>query len=210
MLASFCDDYLTDKNTVHSYIEVYESLFSCKKHTATHVLEIGIGPYMPNGGSILMWAGYFPNAQIHTTDIISIESVNTDLIDHPRIHLHTSNDAYNKKFFTNTFLSKKMKFDILVDDGPHTLESMLQFITLYSQLLKEDGILVIEDIPNASWIDLLKACTPEELKPYIEVHDLRQVKERYDNILFVINKSSCTPKPVFLPSPCEMNQYKYE
>ncbi len=157
-----------------------------------------------------MWANYFPNAQIHTADVISIDGVNTDLIDHPRIHLHTSNDAYNNKFFTNTFLSKKMKFDILVDDGPHTLESMLQFITLYSQLLKENGILVIEDVQDISWIDRLKACTPEELKHYIEVYDRRTVKGRYDDLMFVINKSACTPTPVFVPSPCEMNQYNYE
>ena len=62
-LITFCDDTLTDKNTTHSYIEAYEELFSAKKETATHVLEIGIGPYMPNGGSILMWAGYFSQAK---------------------------------------------------------------------------------------------------------------------------------------------------
>lgn len=215
MLSTYCDDRFTDKNTVHSYIDVYESLFSSKKDSARHVLEIGIGPYMPNGGSILMWASYFPNAHIHTADIIHIDQVNTDLIDHPRIYLHTSNDAYHKKFFTNTFLSKEMKFDILIDDGPHTLESMIQFITLYSQLMKEDGILVMEDVQQFDWISILKMCTPEELKPYIEVYDRREVKGRYDDIMFVINKSSCTPKTVkaqnaFIPSSCEINQYKYE
>lgn len=190
MLSTFCDDRFTDKNTTHSYIEVYEALFSKKRETATHVLEIGIGPYAPNGGSIKMWAGYFPHAQIHTADVISIDAVNPDLIDHPRIYLHTSNNAYNKSFVTNTFSSKGMKFDILVDDGPHTLESMCQFLTMYLPMLKEDGILVIEDVQNMDWLDVLKACTPDEHKAFIQIHDRRSVKGRYDDIMFVIDRSA--------------------
>lgn len=189
MLATFCDDRLTDKNTWHSYIEVYEELFSSKKVSATNVLEIGIGPSMPNGGSILMWAGYFENARIHAADIIPLSSVNPLLIPHPRIHLHTQSDAYNESFFVNTFLSKNEKFDILVDDGPHTIESMVKFIKLYSQVLKEDGIMVIEDVQNIEWVDILRAVTPDHLKPYIKVYDRRPVKGRYDDIMFVINRS---------------------
>ena len=44
MLTDFCDNGLTDKNTVHSYLPVYEMLFAPKRLTATDVLEIGIGP----------------------------------------------------------------------------------------------------------------------------------------------------------------------
>lgn len=189
MLATFCDDGLTDKNTWHSYIEAYEQLFCKKKNTARNVLEIGIGPTMPNGGSILMWAGYFNEANVHAVDIIPITGVNHLLIPHPRIYLHTNNDAYDTNFFTNTFLSKNTKFDIIVDDGPHSIESMVKFLKLYSQVLKDDGIMVIEDVQNIEWIDILRACTPEHLKPYIEVYDRRQVKGRYDDILFVINRS---------------------
>jgi cephalosporin hydroxylase len=186
-LVAYCDDGLTDKNTVHSYIDAYESLFSSKRDTATNILEIGIGPYMPNGGSILMWAGYFAKAKVHAVDIISLGSVHPLLVPHPRIHLHTQNDAYDSRFFTNTFLSKGEKFDIMVDDGPHTIESMVTFIKLYSQLLKDDGILVVEDVQSMDWIPTLREATPEHLKPYIEVFDRRSVKGRYDDILFVIN-----------------------
>jgi hypothetical protein len=193
MLSSFCDNRYTDKNTVHSYIDVYEALFSKKRDTATHVLEIGIGPYAPNGGSIKMWAGYFPNAQIHTADVIGIDEVNPEIIDHPRIYLHTSNNAYNRSFVTNTFSSKDMKFDILIDDGPHTLESMCQFLVLYLPMLKRDGILVIEDIQSPDWLEILKACTPDNHKSFIQIHDRRGVKGRYDDIMFVIDRSFIAP-----------------
>lgn len=193
MLAAHCDDHLTDKNTSHSYLEAYETLFSAKRESATHVLEIGVGPYMPNGGSMLMWAGYFPNAKIHAADIIPMNKVNPLLIPHPRIYLHVHNDAYEMGFFVNTFLSKKDRFDIIIDDGPHTLESMILFIKMYTQVLKEDGILVVEDVQSIDWIDALRANTPDHLKPFIQVHDRRSVKGRYDDILFVINLSALKP-----------------
>jgi hypothetical protein len=193
MLAAHCDDRLTDKNTVHSYLEPYEALFASKRESASHVLEIGVGPYMPNGGSMLMWAGYFPNAKVHAVDIIPISKINPILIPHPRIHLHVNNDAYDSAFFVNTFLSKKDRFDIVMDDGPHTIESMILFIKMYSQVMKEDGILVVEDVQNIDWIETLRSNTPDHLKPFIEVHDRRSVKGRYDDILFVINLSSLKP-----------------
>jgi hypothetical protein len=188
-LISFCDDNLTDKNRLHSYIELYEELFNKKKESATHILEIGIGPCHPNGGSIIMWAGYFQNAFIHTVDIIPFSEINPVLYDHPRIYINI-NDAYNYNFFQNAFLSKTPRYDIIIDDGPHTLESMVNFIQMYSKVLKKDGILVIEDIQSIDWIPILKACTPIELKSYIQVYDRRHLKDRYDDILFVINKSN--------------------
>lgn len=191
MLSNYCDDRYTDKNTTHSYIDLYQTLFEAKKDTATHILEIGIGPAPNNnGGSIMMWADYFKNAQIYAADILPIDQVRQELINHPRIHLFTSNNAYNNNFFTNTFLNKELKFDMMLDDGPHTLESMIDFVMLYSQLMKDDGILVIEDVQQMKWLDTLRAVTPNELKPFVKVYDRREVKGRYDDIVFTIDKSA--------------------
>lgn len=78
---------------------------------------------------------------------------------------------------------------MMLDDGPHTLESMIQFIKLYSQIMKDDGILIIEDVQSIDWIDELKKVVPNELVRYIEVYDLRHIKNRFDDIVFVINKN---------------------
>jgi cephalosporin hydroxylase len=186
MLSDYCDDTLTDKNTIHSYIEVYQELFASKKDTATDVLEVGIGPYMPNGGSIKMWNDYFTSAQIYALDIISLDGVNPILKGQPRINLYTSTNAYDVEFVGSTFGDKK--FDIVLDDGPHTLESMLDFIKLYGPLLKSDGILVVEDVQDIKWIEFLRLITPDADKPFIKVFDRREVKGRYDDIIFVIDK----------------------
>jgi hypothetical protein len=54
--------------------------------------------------------------------------------------------------------------------------------------MTEDGILIIEDVQEWSWIDVLKNAVPEHLKKYIKTYDLRPNKQRYDDIVFTIDK----------------------
>jgi len=39
------------------------------------------------------------------------------------------------------------------------------------------------------WIDILKNEVPDNLKEFIEIYDLRETKNRYDDLVFVINKN---------------------
>ena len=39
-----------------------------------------------------------------------------------------------------------------------------------------------------SWLTTLSDAVPEDMKKYIEIFDLRTVKDRYDDIVFVVNK----------------------
>ena len=107
-----------------------------------------------------------------------------------RIILYCSHDAYDTDKFKTTFLDKDIKFDLLLDDGPHTLGSMMTFIQLYSQIMADDGILIIEDVQQLDWIDKLKEIVPEELKKYVKEYDLRSNKNRSDDILFTIDKAN--------------------
>jgi hypothetical protein len=47
--------------------------------------------------------------------------------------------------------------------------------------------MVIEDIQDINWIPDLINSVPNHLKSFIEIYDLRHIKDRYDDILFVIN-----------------------
>ena len=179
----------TDKNTTHSYLNLYENLLSSKKYTAKNILEIGIGYPGGNGGSIKMWNDYFVNANIYALDIQHINDVWDEIKNKDRINLFTSTDAYDEINFKELFLDKNIKFDMMLDDGPHSLESMKQFIKLYSQLMTEDGILMIEDVQDIGWIEELKLVVPDHLKEYIQSYDLRSNKNRYDDIVFTINKN---------------------
>ena len=184
-LIDLVDNARTDKNTLHSYLQLYQQLLINKKETAKNVLEIGIN----QGGSIKLWYDFFTNAQVYGLDIAPIRDMWHEIKNKDRIKIGRF-DAYDVEFFNNNFLNNNIKFDFMLDDGPHTLESMKQFINLYSQIMTEDGILIIEDVQDWSWIEILKNETPEYLKQYIQVYDLRPNKNRYDDIVFTINKHS--------------------
>lgn len=183
-LEQLVDNEKTDKNTVHSYLPLYQQLLKGKKDTAKNVLEVGIS----YGGSIKLWNDFFTNATVYGLDIIHSDKVWTDIKNNKDIILYTSTDAYDTKFFTTNFLYKNIKCDFMLDDGPHTLESMKQFIILYSQIMTDDGILIIEDVPYLEWIDILKNVVPDYLKQFIKTYDLRSNKNRYDDIVFTIDK----------------------
>jgi cephalosporin hydroxylase len=183
-LEQIADNSRTDKNTTHSYLPLYQNLLIKKKESAKNVLEIGIWL----GGSIKLWSDFFLNANVYGLDITNIENIWEGIKNKEKIILHTSIDAYNNDFFITHFLNKNIKFDFVLDDGPHTLESMKQFIKLYSQIMTDDGILIIEDVESWDWIDTLKNEVPENLKQFIKIYDLRSIKNRYDDIVFTIDK----------------------
>ena len=185
-LQNIVDNSRTDKNTVHSYLDLYQNLLIAKKETAKNVLEIGIY----DGGSIKLWSDFFTNATVYGLDIMHINNVWEGIKNKENIILHTSSDAYNETFFIDNFLNKNIKCDFMLDDGPHSLESMKQFIRLYSQIMTDDGILIIEDVQSIDWINVLKDEVPSHLKQFIRIYDLRPNKNRYDDIVFTIDKSS--------------------
>lgn len=192
-LVDLVNNGLTDKNTTHSYMELYETLLSDKKDTAKYVLEVGIGDFQyKNGGSIKLWKEYFTNATIYGLDILPKDRVIDELIHDPRVVLYTSTDAYNEQFFNENIRDKNLQFDFMLDDGPHTLISMKKFIQLYSQVMTDDGILIIEDVQDWAWLDILRAEVPDHLKQYVHVYDLRSNKGRYDDIVFTIDKRKST------------------
>jgi len=185
-LEEIVDNSRTDKNTGHSYLPLYQQLLISKKETAKNVLEVGIC----SGGSIKLWSDFFTNANIYGLDIMNIKDVWEGIINNEKIILCTSVDAYNTDFFINNLLNKNIKFDFMLDDGPHSLESMKQFIKLYSNIMTDDGILIIEDVQSWDWIDILKNEVPDHLKQFIKTYDLRPNKNRYDDIVFTIDKSN--------------------
>jgi hypothetical protein len=183
-LAEIANNFRTDKNTTHSYLPLYQHLLISKKETAKNVLEVGIS----GGGSIKLWNDFFTNANVYGLDIMPIDYVWEEIKNKEKIVLHTSVDAYNHDYFNTHLLNSNVKFDFMLDDGPHTLETMIQFIQLYSQIMTDDGILIIEDVQSWDWLGTLANAVPQDLKPFIKIYDLRPIKGKYDDIVFTIDK----------------------
>ena len=119
-LLELIDNSLTDKNTTHSYLDLYQELLYSKKETAKNVLEVGIGDFKyKNGGSIKLWRDFFTNATVYGLDVLSIDRVIDELKNDLRVVLYMSTNAYDENIFKNIFLNKNIKFDFMLDDGPH-------------------------------------------------------------------------------------------
>lgn len=173
-LSEICLIYRTDKNCVHSYVDnVYEELFKEVRHSTKRLLEIGV----EGGGSLFMWREYFPNAEIFGID----EKPCRQLEGRERIKTFIG-DAYQKSMVDLV----GDNFDIIIDDGPHTLKSMLFVIEEYIKKLSPEGLLVIEDFQDFDWTNIVRRKLNDGYEA--EVWDLRKIKGRYDDILMIIRK----------------------
>jgi hypothetical protein len=179
-LIDIIDNTKTDKNTTHSYIRLYENLLNKKKETAKNILEIGID----RGGSIKLWSEYFTNAIIYGLDIMDINDVWDGIKNKNNIILYTSLNAYDPIFVNNIFMNK-IKFDFMLDDGPHTLESQKIFINNYFKKLNKNGKLIIEDVlGDFNLNELLKEAN--KFSSNIKILDLRDTTKTEDSIIIEI------------------------
>ena len=186
-LKELVNNSTTDKNTVHSYLDTYEEFFASKKNADVNILEVGIF----NGGSIKLQRDYFQNGRVYAVDVIDSNNPliqEKSILSDNRITLYTSTNAYDEGFVSHHL--QPLKFDFIIDDGPHSIESVLFFVKYYLSLIKDDGILIVEDIQNENWFDSLKEQVPEEYRQYIKTINLRQNKGRYDDLLFVVDLSN--------------------
>ena len=175
-LRQICSIYNTDKNNYHSYVdEVYEDLFRDVRYSTKKLLEIGVD----NGASLFMWRDYFSNAIITGID----SKVCPQAIGRERIESIVG-DAYN--YDTCDSLTKD--FDIIIDDGPHTLESMTFVILEYTKKINHTGMIIIEDVQDFNWTNILKRHVPDNFD--VNVRDLRKFRNRYDDILMIITPKS--------------------
>ena len=178
----------TDKDSCHSYVEIYEQLLEPILEKDGSLLEIGIR----YGGSIVLWNELLKNCRIFGIDIEDLlhENIREYVKDYPKKITLEFRDAYCKETIDHIKFIYPRGFDVIIDDGPHTEESQLQSIELYLELLKDDGVLVIEDIQNFDSIKVFIENIPEskffDYEPL--VFDLRDKKNRYDDIIFAIKK----------------------
>jgi predicted RNA-binding protein len=111
-----------------------------------------------------------------------------DIFDKDRF-IYVNCDAYTT---TNGEKVKELKpngFDIIFEDGPHTLQSQIATLEIYLKQLKTGGKLFMEDIQSVDDFDKLEEVVKEMDGKYeTERIDLRENKNRYDDLIFVVGK----------------------
>lgn len=162
--------YPTDKANIHSYIPIYDMLFEKFKDEPINILEVGI----QYGASIALWNSYFVNATIFGYDI---EDTSYVFPDRAVKIIEDINNISSDEFKNNPLT-------IAIDDGSHTLEDQLAFISRVFPQIVEGGLLIIEDVQD---IDNQKQYFDALNIPY-SIIDLRCIKDRFDDVLLVFKK----------------------
>jgi hypothetical protein len=202
-LSGSFEKYGTDKgghgiNVHHNYDLAYSLLFSPRKLGTQAVLEIGIGTTNttikssmgPNGipgASLRAWKEFFPNAWIYGADVDKEILFNEDRID---CYYVDQDDPKTLKDLSIELEHLKISFDIILDDGLHTLRAATNTFHALEHLLARGGIYVIEDVPFRKWEAYSKAFKITGYQMYcIRLKNPKSNRFSGDNSLVVLLKN---------------------
>lgn len=133
-----------DTDKVHPYTRVYYDLLAHVRQKRLRVLEIGVY----NGGSLRMWRDFLPNARLFGIDIDSrCLAFEQEIVDTTIRLVDQGNASQLTEFVEET----GGQFDLIVDDGGHTMtQQTTSFEVLFPHVVT-GGVYVIEDIGTAYW-----------------------------------------------------------
>jgi len=129
-----------------SYLDEYQRLFGGFQDKPVSLLEIGV----QNGGSLEIWAKYFPRARLLTGCDIN-ENCRKLAFEDPRIAVFVG-DA-NSDAIQDAIVRRSADFDLIIDDGSHRSGDIVKSFARYFPLLKPGGIFLAEDLHCSYWRD---------------------------------------------------------
>ena len=141
--------YGTDKAGNHSYTTHYQLHFSPFRDRKINLLEIGVGGYdkpFSGGKSLRMWKKYF-----HSGNIYSIDIYDKSALQEERIKIFQGSQV--DKEFLDKVCAEIGEIDIIIDDGSHINEHVIETFKILFPKLKNGGIYVVEDTSTSYWPD---------------------------------------------------------
>jgi hypothetical protein len=137
--------YGTDKFGYHDYTPNYHAMFARFRDRPVRLLEIGVGGYGAEdrgGESLATWRDYFPEGRIVGIDI---ERKVLDLGPRVRIFKGSQVDAE----FLAEVVREEGPFDLIIDDGSHRNEHVIETFKRLFPTLAPGGIYAVEDTQTA-------------------------------------------------------------
>jgi hypothetical protein len=154
-LSDLLSRYGSDKSSFHDYHVLYAEVLSRLGRNANlNVLEIGLGTNNPKvlssmgahatpGASVRAFRDYLPNSSVFGADI------DTDILFREERIVTARVDQLDRASFapmTETLGCRE--FDLIIDDGLHSIEANLNTLSFALGALRQGGWLVVEDIPD--------------------------------------------------------------
>lgn len=140
-LIALCRKYDTDKCVGadrHGYVRLYQAIFAPRRASAKKILEIGVA----QGQSLRLWADYFAQAAVHGMDINDSSALK---LPPERIRTYVG-DQSNRADLTRMIALTGSDFDIIIDDGGHTMRQQQVSLGFLFKHVRPGGLYVIEDL----------------------------------------------------------------
>lgn len=202
-LNQYCEKYGSDKGYVnnttkswppHNFANIYALLFGSRRQEILKVFEMGIGTndlslpsnmgsYGPSGASLRIWRDYFPNALIVGADIDKLI-----LFQEERIQTYYVDQLDTDSIGELWQLIGGGDFDIMIDDGHHTVEAAINLFACSIDFLKNSGTYIIEDVTMQRLSGLMEYFYTKPFKTALFSAHRANYKVG-DNMLLVIQKA---------------------
>jgi hypothetical protein len=146
-LNKLAEIYKSDKWGAHFYTPHYITHFHKFKNNKINLLEIGVGGYdnpHSGGNSLRMWKRYFSKGNIFSIDIYD-----KTFLEEKRIKIFKGSQI--DKLFLSEVVKQISELDIIIDDGSHINNHVIETFNILFPFLKEGGIYVIEDTQTSYW-----------------------------------------------------------
>ena len=127
------------------YFDVYEKHLSKFIGKSPRILEIGV----LGGGSIEMWQKYFGE----DTAVIGID-INPECLNYKYdgdVQIIMGNQGDEN--FWKQFAEENGKFDIIIDDGGHTMDQQITTLKCMFPYLNDGGVFAVEDTHTSYWVN---------------------------------------------------------
>lgn len=186
-LSELGNKFHTDKAYFHDYTSIYEKYLSHLKDKPVKFLEIGFG------ASAHMWDAYFshPLTSLHFIDI------DQNCLNHmsslsSRCHLHLI-DQESKTELRNFIYKAGGDFDIIDDDGGHTMQQQITTFKTLFPYLKSGGVYIIDSLHTSYWQSHGSAGT-QEIPKASEFSTIAFLKNLIDDLNYSGARTSCADK----------------
>lgn len=140
----------SDKGSMHSYIDFYESYFQSKRDSV-RLLEIG----MMTGGSMHLWQRYFEQYQLVGLDLNTTwnqsRPFQSQIENDPNVTLMFGINSRQPAPVT----LEPNSFDFIIDDGDHTVMAQMDTFAHYWPLTAPGGTYFVEDVIGPTQIEIL-------------------------------------------------------
>ena len=121
------------------YLEIYDRIFKDMREDALALLEIGI----QNGGSLEIWARFFPLANSIIGCDINSKCLNLKYLEQNiKLVVGDANELATRQ----AILSISNAFDIVIDDGSHRSSDIIKSFCLYFPSINPSGLFIAEDL----------------------------------------------------------------